>query len=193
MRKQRETRQGRRVRLAERAPSGGRTRGEATAVARRMAVDLVVHHEGLLDPAAAPMMRAANRHHCVGTARVLAIVGVMAVTGLRLWRQREAYFRTEHAGDLFQTLVSARIDQVPGIVRDMDGDRENLNPLLRAAVDDRNSSANLRLHARLALLPSIARVRLLPCSTRCSGRHRRVPCHPRRPPARSGGPHQAAH
>lgn len=99
------------------------------------------------------MMRGASRYHLgrAGCAAVLLAVLVLAALAIR--DQAEKAGRAAHTRGLVARLLDASVDQVPGIIGELDRYRRDTDPLLMEVVRDPATSPARRLRARLALLP----------------------------------------
>ena len=177
------------LRLAERAALwGAQPEVKQLPSLARMAVDLVVHHEGLLDPAAAgddagrepPSLRLhrprPRGRRPDGRDRAPPLEAEGGVLPHRTRRR------------LFQTLVSRGPTRCPASSARWTATAKTSTPCSGPRWSTEIRPQNRRLHARLALLPvdRAGQVRS-PVRADAQGRHRAVPGHPRGPPPRSEG------
>jgi formylglycine-generating enzyme required for sulfatase activity len=147
-RKQRETRRGRaELRLAERAALW-----EAKPENRHLPSALewaniraLTRPRDWTDPERR-MMRRAGRFHG------LRALGLAILTALATWAGIEGYGNLRASGRV-ESLRSAGTNDVPPLIRQLDGYRRWADPRLRRMLRDSDESSRDRLHASLALLP----------------------------------------
>ncbi|MHC5538719.1 SUMF1/EgtB/PvdO family nonheme iron enzyme, partial [Singulisphaera rosea] len=99
------------------------------------------------------VMIAARKRHLTHTGVVLFVLLVLGLVTQQLFERSAREQQATHAGELIQRLNTARIDQVPDIVDEIDDDRTYVNPLLKTALRSLESNPPSDLHVRLALLP----------------------------------------
>ena len=94
------------------------------------------------------MMRKATRYHVMRGVVVALLVFAGAFWGFQLYTRQTTYL----AG-LADRLVDAETEQVPTIIRELEGHRRWVDPKLAEILRARSSSSKARLRASLALLP----------------------------------------
>ena len=99
------------------------------------------------------MMKRAGRAHGLRTLGVVAGLVSLVLLGLDIRRRVVEANREAVAAVLVDQVVGANIDQVPNIVRSMEGYRRWVDPALRQVVERSSERSSERLHASLALLP----------------------------------------
>ena len=147
-RKQKETRRGRaELRLAERAAAWNVKPESRHLPALWEYVNIrCFAHKKHWTPPQRQMMRRAFRYHALCAAIVAALLLVLGLAG------RESYGHVVARG-LVEKLLAAQIQQVPGIVTQLEGYRKWADPRLEAALAEAAEGSSEKLHASLGLLP----------------------------------------
>src|SRR5262245_40428965 len=147
-RKQKETRRGRaELALADRA-SIWHVRPEnrqLPPLREWLTIRLLTRSENWTEPER-KMMRRADRYHAVRGSALLAGAVLAALIGFFSWS-------LIHAEHLVRHLSDATIDQVPGIIAEIQGYRHWADPLLKKANAEAVAGSQEKLRLSLALLP----------------------------------------
>jgi serine/threonine protein kinase/formylglycine-generating enzyme required for sulfatase activity len=99
------------------------------------------------------MMRAAGRHHAFWGTIVIALVLAAAFAGMNLNRRLKEQQQADYATGLVKRLQVATIDQVPGIIDEIEAYRAWADSLLRQENVAALPHTPNKLHTSLALLP----------------------------------------
>ena len=147
-RKQRETRQGRaELRLAERSSlwNAKPQNRHLPSLLEWANISLLTRKKDWTEPQH-KMMRRAGRVHGLRT------LGLAALIALLTWGGIEGY-GTLRASSLVESLRTASTEDVPSIVRQLNGYRRWANARLKSLVQNPDDASREKLHASLALLP----------------------------------------
>ncbi len=99
------------------------------------------------------MMRRARWYHVVRELAAVAMLLILVVTGLLVRNSVVEQQKATHAEGLVHRLLDADIAQVPGIVSEIEPNRQWADRLLRDENDKAAANSREKLHASLALLP----------------------------------------
>jgi formylglycine-generating enzyme required for sulfatase activity len=99
------------------------------------------------------MMQKAARYYVLRGAAVAVLATVLTLGGLAIWDHVEERNRDDHAAGLVEQLLRADIDQVEGIVTQIDKYRVWADPRLRQEYALASESPPAKLRLSLALLP----------------------------------------
>jgi eukaryotic-like serine/threonine-protein kinase len=100
------------------------------------------------------MMRSATRYHTIRGALFAIVLTGATVAGLGIMSKVDERQRASRAANLVSQLLVADIDQVPRILKAIDGASDLTYPELSLIAGDRGRPHGERLRAALALLPS---------------------------------------
>jgi eukaryotic-like serine/threonine-protein kinase len=100
------------------------------------------------------MMRSAHRYHLVQSLSVAVVALAFALGGFAVWTRVLDQQQATHANGLVNQLLAADIDNVPGIISEIDQCRGWADPLLREKEAKGAIDSPQMLRVRLALLPA---------------------------------------
>jgi formylglycine-generating enzyme required for sulfatase activity len=98
------------------------------------------------------MMRKAGRIHGIRSGIAAAVLLVLTLCGVVVWRRNEDKRRSDYAASLVEQLVAADIVQVPKIVDRLVGYRRWAEPMLELEDAEAEPGSTRQLHTALALL-----------------------------------------
>jgi len=99
------------------------------------------------------MMRRSGRYHGARAAILVLFLAATTFAGLHIRGRVVEDSKRQRAEGLVETLLSAEIEQVPGIVRQLTEYRQWADPKLKEVCESEEESSKEHLHTSLALLP----------------------------------------